>query len=187
MNQEEITQGSKLIAEFLGAKCVHNVDYELYGIIDSIQDGVAEQHFFPAEEMLFHSDWNWLMAVVDKVEGIGVKVIIGRMFCEISYTNPLKQSETFEVRMVSGIKKNAIYGALVRYIKWYNENNLPSTLIDFSKIKTEDQYHEFVRDWMQENNLPEESLDEIDSKLFTTDKMKKEKDLLIDFFHNTDF
>tara|TARA_R110000772_G_C13062544_1_gene415434 strand:- start:51 stop:569 length:519 start_codon:yes stop_codon:yes gene_type:complete len=172
MNQEEITQA------FNNWKTVH---FFLYG--ETFKSWINETNY----TNLFISDWNELMSVIDKVEGKGVKVIIGRMFCEISYTNPLEQSETFEIRIVSGIKKNAIYGALVRYIKWYNENNLPSTLIDFSKIKTEDQYHEFVRDWMQENNLPEESLDEIDSELFTTDKMKRERDLLIDFFHNTEF
>ena len=40
--------------------------YEMYGIIECIEDGLNEQHFFLPEEMLFKKSWDWLMPVVMK-------------------------------------------------------------------------------------------------------------------------
>ena len=63
---------NKLIAEFMGAnptkESTNVYAYEMYGIIDTIEDGVNEQHFFLSSEMKFHSSWDWLMPVVDKIE-----------------------------------------------------------------------------------------------------------------------
>jgi len=53
-----------LIVEFIGVKPKQfgtSKEYELYGVIESIEDGEDEKHFFTPEEMKFHSDWNWLM------------------------------------------------------------------------------------------------------------------------------
>lgn len=70
----------------------------------------------------FQTDWNWLMPVVEKIENTGAKVTIGRMFCEIKYTNPLNQKQHFEIRIASGVKMNAIYGAVTEFIKWYSKH-----------------------------------------------------------------
>lgn len=60
---------NKLIAEFMGVKPLHmgeSVEYEIYGILDFIEDGIDEQHFFLEEELKFHSSWDWLMPVAEK-------------------------------------------------------------------------------------------------------------------------
>ena len=60
---------NKLIAEFMGVKPLHmggSVEYEIYGILDFIEDGIDKKHFFLEEELEFHSSWDWLMPVVDK-------------------------------------------------------------------------------------------------------------------------
>ena len=61
---------NKLIAEFMGAnptkESTNVYAYDMYGIIDTIEDGVNEQHFFLSSEMKFHSSWDWLMPVVKK-------------------------------------------------------------------------------------------------------------------------
>lgn len=56
-----------ILATYLGAKPNKNGEYEMYGIIDSIVDGVDEKHFFYPDEMLFDEDYNWIMAVVHKI------------------------------------------------------------------------------------------------------------------------
>lgn len=66
---------NKLIAEFMGVKplqspyhWVHaDVEYEMYGVLDFIVDGVDEKHFFRADELEFHKSWDWLMPVVEKI------------------------------------------------------------------------------------------------------------------------
>jgi len=65
---------NELIAEFMGVKPLHmggSVEYEIYGILDFIEDGIDEQHFFLEEELKFHSSWDWLMPVVEKIEMLG--------------------------------------------------------------------------------------------------------------------
>ena len=60
---------NELIAEFMGVKPLHmggSVEYEIYGILDFIEDGIDEQHFFLEEELKFHSSWDWLMPVISK-------------------------------------------------------------------------------------------------------------------------
>ena len=53
----------------MGVKPLHmggSVEYEIYGILDFIEDGIDKKHFFLEEELEFHSSWDWLMPVVDK-------------------------------------------------------------------------------------------------------------------------
>lgn len=70
----------------------------------------------------YTTSFDWLMPVVEKCEGLGANIIIGRFFCEIKYQHPLKPELYFEVRIACGIKIKAIYGALVKFIEWYNAN-----------------------------------------------------------------
>ena len=61
---------NKLIAEFMGAKPIvlgNSTEYEMYGIVECINDGVDEKHFFIDDEMEFHNSWDWLMPVVGKI------------------------------------------------------------------------------------------------------------------------
>ena len=55
----------------MGVKPLHmgeSVEYEMYGILDFIEDEIDEQHFFLEEELKFHSSWDWLMPVIKKIE-----------------------------------------------------------------------------------------------------------------------
>jgi hypothetical protein len=64
-------EGNKIIAEFMGAKPLvlgGSTEYEMYGVIDCIEDGVNEKHYFIDDEMRFHSSWDWLKKVVDEIE-----------------------------------------------------------------------------------------------------------------------
>ena len=74
------------------------------------------------ESLHFDIAWDWLMPVVEEIDRIGASVIIGRMFCEIKYIDPLDDTKHFEIRIASGVKMNAINGAIVEFIQWYNKN-----------------------------------------------------------------
>jgi len=71
---------------------------------------------------IYKADWNALMEVVDKLENQGVEITIGRMFCEIKYQDVFNKDKHFDIRIVSGVKINAVNGAIVELIKWYNKN-----------------------------------------------------------------
>ena len=67
MNTQE---NNKLIAEFMGAKPLvlgGSTEYEMYGVLDCIEDGENEKHYFIDDEMRFHESWDWLMSVVKKI------------------------------------------------------------------------------------------------------------------------
>lgn len=74
-----------------------------------------------AHSMHYHDEWDWIMPVIEKIDQIGASVIIGRMFCEIKYIDPLHEEKTFDVRIASGVKINAINGAVIDFITWYNK------------------------------------------------------------------
>jgi hemerythrin-like domain-containing protein len=66
-------KNNKLIAEFMGVNPTilgDEITYEMYGVIDCIEDGVDEQHFFLEEQLLFHTSWDWLMPVIKKMADI---------------------------------------------------------------------------------------------------------------------
>ena len=83
-------KNNKLIAEFMGVKPTilgDEITYEMYGIIDCIEDGLDEQHFFLEEQLLFHTSWDWLMPVVSKIEmeceGVPIQLLDCNLYSDI--------------------------------------------------------------------------------------------------------
>lgn len=116
------TENKKSIAEFLGAREVYDGEFEMYGIIEVINDGEDEQHFFKPDEMPFDSDWNWLMEVVERIEiDNSIEFYICQQRVNIAH-NTDDSIETFIIVDITGTKKQAVYNACVEFIKWYNLN-----------------------------------------------------------------
>ena len=136
-------ENNKIIAEFMGAKEIitettHRIykEFEMYGIIESIEDREDIKHFYQPEEMLFNSDWNWLMEVVEKIEQTTIKetygqfnekesnaivsVVIENKFCQI-LSNGIYLNEIISENEETKIE--AVYNACIEFIKWYNEQN----------------------------------------------------------------
>lgn len=116
------TERNKLIAEFMGYKFYEHLPLKRNGWQLESNKDTAIYLTHSDEDLKYHNSWDWLMPVVEKIENLGANVLIGRMFCEIKYTNPLNEGEIFEKKIVSGIKINAVNGSVVEFIKWYNEN-----------------------------------------------------------------
>jgi hypothetical protein len=109
------TESNRMIAEFMGMKS-HDQDSSV--LLKMTRQG---NEVVLLRELQYHTSWSWLMSVVEKLEGIGVNVIIGRMFCDIGYSDPLNKDKNFDVRISSGVKMNAVNGAVIEFIKWYND------------------------------------------------------------------
>ncbi len=98
---------NKLIAEFMGVNPTilgDEITYEMYGVIDCIEDGVDEQHFFLEEQLLFHTSWDWLIPVVEKILNKSDNDELIERFC--ANTNHLNHDAT--------------YKAVVEFVKMYN-------------------------------------------------------------------
>lgn len=109
-----IEEGNKLIAGFMG----HKVSY---GLEKAMLISTGDINYTPVK---YHKSWDWLMPVVEKIDkdfSKNFEVIIYSASCYIHKWNEDKQVyDTF----ISGVGKkiDAVYGAVIEFIKWYNEN-----------------------------------------------------------------
>ena len=127
---DNIIENNKLIAEFL--------DWEFDDLSETFETPflkLVDPNAFGNEqyscklqdfELEFHSDWNWMMRVVEKIENLQdenncaiYNVQIEQCFVEIIINHT---SETI-VEVDSNSKIQAVYNACVEFIKWYNEQN----------------------------------------------------------------
>ena len=97
MNTQE---NNKLIAEFLGK------DHELNQCISAPQ---------------YHTDWNWLMPVVDRIESLGHEFFIVENRVEVAH-NTDHSIETIIDFTFHGGKRGATYRGVVEFINQYNKN-----------------------------------------------------------------
>ena len=110
---KNIVENNKLIAEFLGYSQPHP-DYPntTYWYKKDCQ---------PLTILLFHSDWNWLMEVVEKIERLGYVFEIKITGCRI---NQIENGSIIVLRWEEDKTKiEAVYNACLEFIKWYNEQN----------------------------------------------------------------
>jgi hypothetical protein len=136
---------NKLIAEFMGFRkvsCIRSengkyFDYSLPDGFDLILEeeieiesqlgwGLVSKDTVFISDLIFHSDWNWLMAVVDKIESFvdddkcaKYNFIIEQSFVEIIDNNT---SDTI-VETDEETKMKSIYQAVIKFIKWYEQNS----------------------------------------------------------------
>jgi beta-galactosidase GanA len=115
------TENNKLIAEFLGYTKPHP---EFKSSTYWYKEGQP-----PLAILLFDTDWNWLMEVVEKIEGVDTNL----MFEIKSHFNPFINKRLHNVVIINGedfsvvcgstlieSKIEATYKACVEFVKWYN-------------------------------------------------------------------
>jgi len=102
------TENNKLIAEFMGATIVE-ADIYLNG------------DEYTKYDLKFHSDWNWLMEVVEKIESLGYSVNTSSSMVYINGDNGIiKKPINIGFKIT---KIEAVYNACITFIEWYNEQN----------------------------------------------------------------
>lgn len=101
----DIKEGNLLIRDFME---VSHMVYGDWSITVSINNG------------LYHSDWSWLMPVIDKIRRFDVAIqLISNGTCCIHNFN-----QGFDYHFSYQFESNfsPVYKAVVEYIKWHNEN-----------------------------------------------------------------
>lgn len=129
MNANEILKGNKLIAKFmqLEKKIVAK------GLIEYMYTHKFTQHGFYETThefcLLFHSSWDWLIPVVEKIEATNrindnewypYQVTIWNTSCIISDGN---NANKIVHTVTENNKIEATWSAVVKFIKWYNNEN----------------------------------------------------------------
>lgn len=106
ITKEEILEGNKLIAEFLG--------------LTIITDGISLFDANYKQLAKYNESWNDLMPVVEKIDSI----IPDNCMVKIEYRDcviPLGDDEA--IYKYESTKIKAVWQAVVEFIKWYNTQN----------------------------------------------------------------
>lgn len=115
MSEQEIIEGNKLIAEFMG--------WEISG--PGFASGYENPHnaYCHFEDLQFYSSWDWLMPVLTNIEkNFWVTTTTRRGYSAVSIHQPQKGYEKI-ARVDSENKLEATWSAIVEFIKWYNTQN----------------------------------------------------------------
>ena len=113
MKQEQITENNNLIAEFDGLKWVTSSEG-----VRRLTKGDWHPVYKP-DALKYHSSWDWLMPVVEKIWGI----IGNRESLWYFDVSEITDEEMFihNNREYDGNNRADCYSAVVEFIKWYNE------------------------------------------------------------------
>ena len=106
-------ENNKLIAEFMGLN-LHQGVWRKSTL-------ATERKICKEDALKYHEDWNWLMIVVEKIESLGYRIEIVKHICRIYLSN----KETIIISENTP-KIEAVYNAVVEFIKWYNNQNKDS-------------------------------------------------------------
>lgn len=115
----DIIQKNKIIAEFMGGTRHINEGWLMPNVIGLPKD----------TQLQYHTSWDWLMPVVEKVEdlfdgSISVHIYDGRCYIEISTqyaiaTDIYLPDSNFYNNQ--GGKLNSVWNSVVSFIQWYNQ------------------------------------------------------------------
>ena len=109
------TENNKLIAEFMG-RSISPITLAEFRKLKPRDKHLVSGAF--VEDLQYHSDWNWLMEVVEKIENYNDSAtlfIIEDERCHVNTQNG------FEIDSVGHTKIEAVYNACLGFVKHYNE------------------------------------------------------------------
>lgn len=67
----------------------------------------------------YHSSWDCLMPVVEKIESVGGAIHICETFIFLHFTDRKKECERFDSERLKITRIEAVYNACVEFILWY--------------------------------------------------------------------
>ena len=114
MNKQEIENYNRLCAEFLGWKNLNDDSFPEY--VNPLGD------FYQLKELKFHSDWNWIMAVVEAIEELDI-IASFQIEQPTIYIWKSSETSTFEgisIDIFTMSKKEAVVQAINKFLIWYN-------------------------------------------------------------------
>ena len=117
MTQEEINEGNRLIAKFIFPTIEKEAEEDDF-VIERLM--FAKMAFFLKDyaRLEFHTKWNWLMPVVEKIESLGY-------FCMINKWTSVYTGSDGERLQVTSVEGNSkilnTWKAIIEFIKWINQ------------------------------------------------------------------
>ena len=126
MTPEEVFEFNKRCAEFIGLRfdgVMYRNTYEIMSFFPHLD------HSRYPNELEFHTDWNWIMEIVEKIQTLdkrGGIVMIQQGRCMITSRMFGDHSVYADISLYfkKGVKgqKEAVVQAINKFLIWYNEN-----------------------------------------------------------------
>lgn len=122
MTTEEIIQKNKMIAEFMGIKT------KKYSDTPTVTRWQYGNSMLFESDLKYHSSWDWLMPVVEKIKSLDFQVDTFSDYTRIEKCrNEVRISElgsnpTFIKLVQRESALEAMYLAVIDFIQWYNDN-----------------------------------------------------------------
>ncbi len=116
MTPQEIREYNIICAEFLGWEIHPNNSSMMQ--VKGVEQGYRKlSDFMFIEGMKFHTDWNWIMQVVEKIEKLGFDLTIGYHHCYL-----YKESINDSISGIGETKMEACIQAIYKFLTWYNND-----------------------------------------------------------------
>ena len=127
MKQDELNKRNSDIAIMLGYVNTTPTDKDFNIFENKQKPFTAIPRLIETMSMKFHSDWNWLMEVVEAIEKLGYESLTGGS----EYYYPEKGMRCIQSFIKDNItiyqeaksKKEAVVQAINQFLIWYNEHN----------------------------------------------------------------
>ncbi len=124
MEEQKIIEGNKLIAEFMGAECLSpktKFSYFDFGNDWSENEGIFQQKIH-IRMLKYHSSWDWLMPVVEKVRDKNciVSIWFNRQLNTNNTTIANFEDGWKKDINISGVGIESTYKSVIEFIKWHN-------------------------------------------------------------------
>jgi len=122
MEKKDVIEGNCVIAFFMGGK-KSRIDNDTRYIRFPEPHAGTETYAFYKQNLKYHKSWDWLMPVVERIEGLGYDVFIGTNSCYLSKPNQqvVVHTNKFENKL------QTVYEAIVSFVEWYNSLQKPKT------------------------------------------------------------
>lgn len=132
--ENELRENNKLIAKFMGYMCDNpeedSCTFETPFMINTSDKENWEadindwNSWLRADEMQYHTSWDWLMPVVEKIESFVYENGCAKynVIIEQSWVDIIDNHTSDEIVGVDADSKDiAVYKAVVEFIEWYNK------------------------------------------------------------------
>jgi|SRR6185312_3194292 len=106
MNEEEILEGNKLLAEFDGIK----IGKSIYSWRIGCREPIQEHH------LNYHASWGWIMPLIGKIK----KMQHDPIECFMGTTLERYAQFNHITEMSISTPMESVYERLVDFVKWYN-------------------------------------------------------------------
>lgn len=127
MTEQEIINGNKLIAEFIGGKIFDNK--KTGSVIKNLFINNTNKIIYHESKLQFHISDEWIKPVLDKISLLGFKWIINDNSCIMHNKDNIFGTAAFDTIITSPSYKTAqserilnVWKTIIQFINWYNKN-----------------------------------------------------------------